>query len=64
MDAFQVPTEEAMGKCSWCGKVIPDDTPVFGFGGKKRPGADPDGHPKSPTCGHLKIPHQEHMPEA
>jgi len=40
MDAFQVPPEEAMGKCSWCGKAIPDDTPVFGFGGKKRPGAD------------------------
>ena len=24
----------------------------------------PDGHPKSPTCGHLKIPHPEHTPEA
>ena len=40
MDARQVPTEEAMGKCSWCGKMIPDDSPVFGFGGKKRPGVD------------------------
>ncbi len=27
-----------------------------GFGlGRSRP--DPGGHPKSPTCGHLKIPH-------
>ncbi len=40
MDACQVTPEEAMGKCSWCGKVIPDDTPVFAFGGRKRPGAD------------------------
>ncbi len=40
MDAHQVPIEEAMGKCSWCGKEIPDDSPVFGFGGKKRPGVD------------------------
>ena len=23
----------------------------------------PDGHPKSPTCGHLKIPHPQHLPE-
>jgi len=40
MDACQVPIEEAIGKCSWCGKVIPDDSPVFGFGAMKRPGAD------------------------
>ena len=40
MDACRVPSEEAIGKCSWCGQSIPDDTPVFGFGGKKRPGAD------------------------
>jgi hypothetical protein len=40
MDARQVPAEEVIGKCSWCGKEIPDDTPVFAFGGKKRLGAD------------------------
>ena len=38
MDARRVPPEEAIGSCSWCGKPIPDDTPVFGLGGKKRPG--------------------------
>jgi len=26
-------------------------------------GSNPDGHPKSPTCGHLKIPHPQHLPE-
>jgi hypothetical protein len=40
MDLCQIPPEEALGKCSWCGEFIPDDTPVFGFGGKKRPGVD------------------------
>ena len=40
MDACRVPSEEAIGKCSWCGKPIPDDTPVFGLSGKKRPGMD------------------------
>ncbi len=29
-----------MGSCAWCGKPIPEDTPVFGFGGKARPGVD------------------------
>jgi len=40
MDLCQIPPEEALGKCSWCGEFIPDDTPVYGFGGKKRPGVD------------------------
>ncbi|MFC1635797.1 hypothetical protein ACFL5Z_13240 [Planctomycetota bacterium] len=29
-----------MSRCSWCGQSIPEDTPVFGFGGKTRPGVD------------------------
>ena len=40
MDACRVPPEEAIGKCAWCGKPIPDDAPVFGLGAKKRPGID------------------------
>ena len=40
MDACRVSPEEALGRCSWCGKPISDDTPVFGFSGKKRPGTD------------------------
>ena len=40
MKTCRVPAEEAIGKCSWCGKTIPEDTPVFAFGGKKRPGLD------------------------
>jgi hypothetical protein len=38
--ACRVSDEEAMSKCSWCDQFIPDDTPVFGFGGKTRPGVD------------------------
>jgi len=38
--AFRVSEEEAMSRCSWCGQSIPEDTPVFGFGGKTRPGVD------------------------
>ena len=40
MDVGRVPPEQAIGKCAWCGKPIPDHTPVFGFGGRKRPGID------------------------
>jgi hypothetical protein len=40
MDVRIVPADEVMGSCAWCGKHIPDDTPVFGFGGKARPGVD------------------------
>ena len=40
MDACRVPPEQAIGKCSWCRQPIPDDTPVFGLSGKKRPGMD------------------------
>jgi hypothetical protein len=40
MDLCQIPPEEAIGKCSWCGEIILDETPVFGFGGKKRLGVD------------------------
>ena len=40
MDACRVPPEQAMHNCSWCGKPIPDDTPVYGLSGKKRPGMD------------------------
>lgn len=43
MDACRVSPEEATGKCSWCGKPIPDDAPVFACGGKKRPGVDVSG---------------------
>jgi hypothetical protein len=40
MDTEFVPPEEALGRCAWCGKAIPDDTPVFGLGAKRRPGVD------------------------
>ena len=40
METYQVPSEEAAGKCSWCGKATPADPAVFGFGGKARPGVD------------------------
>jgi hypothetical protein len=29
--------------CGWCGKTIPSDTEVFGFGAKARPGVDLSG---------------------
>ena len=40
MKAKRVPAKKALGRCSWCGKRIKDDAPVFGFGGRKRPGID------------------------
>ncbi len=40
MDFSRASLEEAMGQCAWCGKVISEDTPVFGFGAKKRPQID------------------------
>ena len=40
MDAYRIPLEEAVGKCSWCDKTIPDDVPTFGFGGKMKHGID------------------------
>jgi hypothetical protein len=43
MHPDRVPPEELLGKCCWCGKDIPEDTPVFGMGGRKRGGADLSG---------------------
>jgi len=40
MDVRIVPEDEVIGTCAWCGKHIPDDTPVFAFGAKSRPGVD------------------------
>ena len=40
METSFVSSEEALSTCAWCGKHLPDNTPVFGFGGKKRPGVD------------------------
>ncbi|MFP4027391.1 MAG: hypothetical protein ACLFWL_06335 [Candidatus Brocadiia bacterium] len=39
-DLVRVSPEEAGRACAWCGKTIADNTPVFGMGGKLRPGAD------------------------
>jgi len=36
----RVPLEEARSICSWCARPIPDNAPVFGLGGKARPGVD------------------------
>ena len=40
MKAKRVPTEKALGQCFWCGRRIKENTPVYGFGGRKRPGID------------------------
>jgi hypothetical protein len=32
--------ERFQSTCGWCGKTIPPNTPVFGGGGKARPGID------------------------
>ncbi len=40
MDVRIVPADEVIGTCAWCGKHIPDDTPVFAFGAKARQGVD------------------------
>ena len=40
MDTCKIPPEEAIGRCSQCGKSIPGNSPVFGISGKKRLGAD------------------------
>jgi hypothetical protein len=33
-------TERFQTRCGWCGRAIPADAPVFGGGGKARPGVD------------------------
>ncbi|MDZ7699595.1 MAG: hypothetical protein U5R49_22585 [Deltaproteobacteria bacterium] len=35
-----IPDEEALGRCTWCKKHIPDDVEIFGAGVKLRPGVD------------------------
>lgn len=40
MDTCRVSLEEVTGKCSWCGRSIPKDSPVFGVGARKRPEID------------------------
>ncbi len=40
MNAKRVPAEKALERCSWCGRRIKSNVPVFGFGGKQRPGVD------------------------
>ena len=40
-----------------------DDRLLIKEHGYNYPVLFPDGHPKSPTCGHLKIPHPQHLPE-
>ena len=40
MKAKRIPPEKALGRCSWCGKRIKDNTAVYGLSGKKRPGVD------------------------
>ncbi len=40
MKPKRVPTQKALGRCSWCGKRIKDNTPVYAFGGRMRPGFD------------------------
>ena len=32
--------EEALSKCTWCGKHITDDMEIFGAGAKLKPGVD------------------------
>ncbi len=40
MDAKIISDEEALGKCTWCGKRIDEESPVYGFGIKFRPSVD------------------------
>lgn len=40
MKAKRVSDKKALGRCSWCGKKIKADAPVYGFGGRKRSGVD------------------------
>ena len=40
--------ERFQSTCGWCGKHIPENTPVYGGGGKVRPGVD-----LSPHAGHV-----------
>ena len=40
MKAKRVPYKKAIGRCSWCGKRIKDNTPVYAFSGRKRPDVD------------------------
>jgi len=40
MKAKRVPDQTALGRCSWCGRKIKSHEPVYGFGGRKRPGVD------------------------
>ena len=41
-------TERFQSTCGWCGKHIPENSPVYGGGGKVRPGVD-----LSPHAGHV-----------
>jgi hypothetical protein len=36
--------ERFQSTCGWCGKRIPENTPVYGGGGKARPGVDLSAH--------------------
>ena len=40
MEVQRLADKEELGKCAWCGGHIRKDVPVFGFGGKIRPGTD------------------------
>ena len=40
MKAKRVPDKKALGRCSWCGKRIKANMPVYGFGGRKRSDVD------------------------
>lgn len=40
MKAKRVPDKKALGLCSWCGKRVKANAPVYAFGGRMRPGVD------------------------
>lgn len=40
MGAKRVPVKQALKRCSWCGKKIRKNTPVYGLGGRQRHGVD------------------------
>ena len=40
MKVSGVSKQQAISECAWCGESIPLEAPVFGFGGKVRPGVD------------------------
>ncbi len=40
MEAKIITDEEGLGKCAWCGKKINEESPVYGFGIKFRPGVN------------------------